>query len=100
MAAASEQFAIEVIELRESLGSLKQALEDNLGVNQVPEYFCFGLLEHFDIVSLAALCASSRVTFINPSDRLKTEAAPLAAWYKLHGIEHEPTQFKETPLTK
>ncbi len=100
VASASEQSAIKAIELRESLGSLKQVLEDNLGVNQVPEYFCFGLLEHFDIVSLAALGASSRVTFVNPSDRLKTEIAPLAAWYKLHGIEHDPIRIIEAAPSK
>ena len=88
------------IELHESLASLKQVLEDNLGVHQVPEYFCFGLLEHFDIVSLAALSAPRPVTFVNPSDRLKTEVAPLAAWYKLHGVEHQPIKTIEASPTK
>ena len=100
VASVLEPAAVEAIELRESFGSLKQVLEDNLGVNQIPEYFCFGLLEHFDIVSLAALSAPRRVTFVNPSDRLKTEAAPLAAWYKLHGIEHLPTKTIEASPTK
>ena len=97
VASALETFAIE---LRESLGRLKQVLEDNLGVHQVPEYFCFGLLEHFDIVSLAALSAPHPVTFVNPSDRLKTEVAPLAAWYKLYGVEHEPTRTIKASSTK
>ncbi|MBC8117442.1 MAG: hypothetical protein H7062_23845, partial [Candidatus Saccharimonas sp.] len=100
VASALEPFAIEAIELRESLGSLKQVLEDNLGVNQVPEYFCFGLLEHFDIVPLAALSADRPVTFVNPSDRLKAEVTPLAAWYKLHDVEHQPIRTTESPPTK
>ena len=79
------------IELHDSLASLKQVLEDNLGVNQVPEYFCFGLLEHFDIVSLAALSAPCRVTFVHPSDRLREAAAPLKALYTTLGIDHNPT---------
>ena len=100
VASALEPEAVAGIELRESLGSLKQVLEDNLGVHQVPEYYCFGLLEHFDIVSLAALSTPHLVTFVNPSDRLKTEVTPLAAWYKLHGVEHKPTRTTETPPAK
>ena len=100
VASAVEPDVIETVELHDSLASLKQVLEDNLGVNQVPEYFCFGLLEHFDIVSLAALSAPRRVTFVNPSDRLKTEVAPLAAWYKLHGVEYEPTRITEATPPK
>lgn len=97
VATALEPLSIRAVELRESLASLKQVLEDNLGVNQIPEYFCFGLLEHFDIVPLAALSAPSRVTFVHPSDRLKSEAAPLAAWYKLHGVEHDPLATQPPP---
>ena len=100
VAAALEPLSIQAVELHESLASLKQVLEDNLGVNQIPEYFCFGLLEHFDIVSLAALSAPSRITFINPTDRLKTEAAPLTAWYKLYGVAHEPTRTIEASTAK
>ncbi|HUQ71661.1 MAG TPA: hypothetical protein VM165_19185 [Planctomycetaceae bacterium] len=97
VASALEPDAIADVELSESLASLHQVLEDNLGVNQVPEYFCFGLLEHFDIVSLAALSAPRRVTFINPTDRLKTAAAPLAAWFELHGVAHQPTRVTLSP---
>ena len=100
VASALEPLAIDGVELRESLASLKQILEDNLGVHQVPEYFCFGLLEHFDIVPLAALSAPRRVTFVNPGDRLKASAAPLAAWYKLYGVEHEPTRTTEATPSK
>ena len=100
VASALEPEAIEKVELRESLGSLKQVLEDNLGVNQVPEYFCFGLLEHFDIVSLTALSAPRPVTFVDPIDRLKEAAAPLAAWYKLYGVEHAPIRITEKPPAK
>jgi dienelactone hydrolase len=100
LVASAFEPTVEAVELCESLGSLKQVLEDNLGVNQIPEYFCFGLLEHFDVVPLAALSAPRRVTFANPSARLKTEVAPLAAWNKLHGIEHESTRSTETSVSQ
>ena len=101
VASAAAEFGVaSQIELHDSLASLKQVLEDNLGVNQIPEYFCFGLLEHFDIVSLAAISGYCRVTFVNPSDRLKASVAPLAEWYKLHVTEYTPAQVKAAPLFK
>lgn len=99
--AASENLRIASdIHLHDSLSSLRQVLEDNLGVNQVPEYFCFGLLEQFDIVLLAALSAPSRVTFVNANDRLKQSAAALQAWYKQHGIQHNPIRSPNTTIEK
>jgi hypothetical protein len=72
-AAACEPAAIDGIELRDCLDSLKRVLEDNLGVNDVPEYFCFGLLEHFDIQTIAALSHPRPVSFAQP---LRTKAKP------------------------
>lgn len=74
--------------------------EDNLGMHQVPEYLCFGLLEHFDIVPLAARSALRGVTLINSIDRRKTEVTPLATWYKRYGVKHEPIRFTEAPAAK
>mgnify|MGYP006966867036 FL=1 len=89
-AAALKPAVVEQVELRNSYGSLKQIIEQNLGVNDAPELFCFGLLEQFDILQLAALAAPTPVRFTAASDRVKTEIAPLAAFYALSGVEAEP----------
>jgi dienelactone hydrolase len=49
--------------LHGSLGSLREIVEKNWSVNDYPEMFCFGLLEHCDIedlVDLARPCAVAR----------------------------------------
>jgi hypothetical protein len=56
--------AIAEVELYGSLGSLKEVIEQNRGVNEMPEMFCFGLLEKFDIPQLAALVAPRPVRFV------------------------------------
>jgi hypothetical protein len=57
VAAALEEKAIGSLELRQPLGSLRELIEKNVGVNQQPELFCFGLLEQFDVPQLRALIA-------------------------------------------
>ena len=57
VAAALEEKAIAGLELRQPLGSLKELITQNLGVNQQPELFCFGLLEQFEVTQLRALVA-------------------------------------------
>ena len=89
-AAALKPAAVEEVELRNSYGSLKEVIEQNLGVNNAPELFCFGLLEQFDILQLAALAAPTPVRFTAASDRVKTEIAPLASFYGLLNVEVNP----------
>lgn len=55
MAATLEPEAIAGVETRDGLSSLKELLEKNWTVSQVPELFCFGLLEQFDLAHLRAL---------------------------------------------
>ncbi len=62
IAAALDSQAIGRVETREGLASLKQVLTDNLIVSAQPEYFCFGLLEQFDIPQLEALVGRDRIT--------------------------------------
>ena len=57
VAAALEEKAIGSLELHAALGSLKDMIANNVGVNQQPELFCFGLLERFDVPQLRALVA-------------------------------------------
>ncbi len=90
VAAALETEAIVGVELRDSLGSLKEVIEQNHAVNEMPEMFCFGLLERFDTLQLAALVAPRPVTLHKASERARSELAPLADWYKLLGAEHDP----------
>jgi hypothetical protein len=89
-AAGIEEKAIGSVVLHESLGSLKEVLEKNTTIPQMPELFCFGLLEAFDVKHLAALTAPRPVVFANPSDRVKKEMAGLKSWYKTLGRDLEP----------
>ena len=94
VAAGLEQYAVGGVELHGSLGSLKEVIESNWGVDQRPELFCFGLLESFDIEHLAALVAPRPVKLIDASDRAKTELGGLRAWYGLWGDEFEPLRLR------
>jgi hypothetical protein len=63
IAGALETDAISGLRLEESFGSLHEILERDLGANQTPELFCFGLLEAFDIPQIAALVSPRPVEF-------------------------------------
>ena len=67
VAAALEEKSIGSLELRQPLGSLQELLTNNVGVNQQPELFCFGLLEQFDVPQLRALVVPRRVNLDNSS---------------------------------
>jgi len=88
--AGLEEEAIGALELQGSLGSLKEVLEQGTPFAGGPEYFCFGLLERFDVPQLAALAAPRPVRFLAPSDRARRELAGLAAWYRTHGESVDP----------
>ncbi len=90
ISAAIETDSIAGVELHESLGSLKELIEANQLANQTPELFCFGLLQQFDVLQLAALAAPRPVTIFDPSDRAATELKPLAGWYQTFGQKHNP----------
>jgi hypothetical protein len=85
VAAALEPDAISGVELRQTLASLKEVIERNLTFPQRPEYFCFGLLEHVDILHLAALTAPRPVRLGTLTERQRREFATLAAWYRTLG---------------
>lgn len=77
IAASQETDAIDALELAGALGSLREVLERNKGVNDWPELFCFGLLESFDVKQIAALVAPCKIELRNPSDRAKHELGDL-----------------------
>jgi hypothetical protein len=90
VAAAVEERGIASVQLHGSYGSLKEVIEQQGTVNATPELFCFGLLNGCDIPALAAAVAPRELAFVAPSDRVKQELQPLAAWYKLLGKEFDP----------
>jgi dienelactone hydrolase len=57
VAAALEVSAIGALELHDPAASLKEAIAQNRSFEQSPELFCFGLLEWFDGMQIAALVA-------------------------------------------
>lgn len=79
VAAAIEEKAIAAVDLRQSMKSLKEIVEKNLGVSDRPEQFCFGLLEAFDIQQIAALVAPRHVSF----DGCLMDLPGLPKWYQL-----------------
>lgn len=92
IAAALEPNAIGAAELHRSYGSLKEVIEQNLAVTAAPELFCFGLLEKFDVLQIAAMAAPRPVRFLESTERVAAELAPLADWYALQGAEHSPLE--------
>ncbi|MBE7560946.1 hypothetical protein HS125_19145 [bacterium] len=55
VAAALEPELFSAVEVQSALPSLRQVITNNWIVANGPEYFCFGLLEEFDMPQLAAL---------------------------------------------
>ena len=92
VAAAVEEKGIAAVELNGSMGSLKEILEQNRDVSTAPELFTFGLLERFDIRTIAALVAPRPVTFVSGSDRVKEEMDGLKEFYKRLGRDHDPVR--------
>jgi len=87
VSAGLEDKAVGRLELHGALGSLKEVIERNRSVDQMPEMFCFGLLEALDVKQLAALVAPRPIALPDRSARAKTELADLKAWYALLGGE-------------
>jgi hypothetical protein len=89
-AAAINPTGIADARLYDSFGSLKQIIEQNRGVNEAPELFCFGLLERFDIRQLTALCVPRKINFEKPSERVQAELKDLPALYTLLNVTFSP----------
>ena len=62
------------MELNGSLASLKQLIETDKAVEELPEMFAFGLLAEFDVRQLVALAAPRPVVFLQPDE------PPAASW--------------------
>jgi hypothetical protein len=92
VAAGLEPAAIGRLDLEGALGSLKEVIEQNRSVEEMPEMFCFGLLADFDVKQLTALAAPRPVQFRKASDRAKTELAGLKEWYATLGASFDPVR--------
>lgn len=92
VAAAVETKTIGQVKLTGSLGSFKELIEQNRGVNELPELFCFGLLGNYDIPQLAALVAPRHLIVYAPTDRVRTELGKLKSWYATLGCDFAPLQ--------
>ena len=77
VAGSLREESFDAITVHGSLGTLRELIEQNMGMNQVPESLCFGLLKHFDIPQLVAMCGPDQVHFVEVSDRCHQELAPL-----------------------
>ncbi|MEX2113955.1 MAG: hypothetical protein WD845_12265 [Pirellulales bacterium] len=92
VAAAIEPDAITGVELSGSLSSLKQLIELDKAVEELPELFAFGLLAEFDVRQLVALAAPRPVIFQQPDERTRRELEPLIAWYGLFDANFDPVR--------
>jgi dienelactone hydrolase len=90
VAAGLEAEAIAGLELHGALASLKEIIEQNRGVNEMPELFCFGLLEAFDVKQLTALVAPRPVRFVKAGERARRELDGVKAWYATLGSDFDP----------
>jgi hypothetical protein len=95
--AALDDKAVRQVEALGMLGSLKEILEQSRPVEQMPEQFCFGLLESFDVKQLVALAAPRPVVVQEASPRAKKELAELKGWYQLLGRTFDPLASETHP---
>ncbi len=63
-AAALEPKAVAGLDLHQPMDSLKELIDKGVGVDKMPELFCFGLLRDFDMKELIALAAPRPVAVI------------------------------------
>jgi len=64
IATALDKKAIKSLDAHGSLKSLKDILKNNWGANKYPEFFCFRLLEYFDMPLLVDLAQPRSITFL------------------------------------
>jgi hypothetical protein len=79
LCAAAIEDSIGGLRLYAPYASLKEIVEQNLGVNERPELFCFGLLEAFDVRQIASLVAPRPIGLVWESGRARTELEPFTS---------------------
>jgi hypothetical protein len=88
--AGLSQHNFSTVTVHDPMGSLKEIVERNVSFEQMPELFCFGLLEQFDVKHLAVLSAPRSVRIAQASERAKKELADLKKWYAILGHVYDP----------
>lgn len=73
VASACSPESADALSFQDSFATLKEVIEKDIAVNQMPELFCFGLLDQFDIPTLIGLSGASQLTSTGNSDRQKQE---------------------------
>lgn len=76
VAAALSPADVDALETYHSPASLREVIEQNKGVNEIPEAMCFGLLKEFDIAQLAAMVTPRPVVFHEATQRVKEDVLP------------------------
>lgn len=64
VAASLETRSVAGLQLHQPMATLKDLIEKGVGVDKMPEMFCFGLLREFDMKGLVALAAPRPVDII------------------------------------
>lgn len=82
-AAALDDKSIAGLDLDGCRASLEEVIDENRTVAQMPEVFCFGLLQVADVKQLAALAAPRAVVFRKPAKALESVAKELKNWREL-----------------
>ncbi len=77
IAAALSPTDVDAVETYHSPASLREVIEQNKGMNEIPEAMCFGLLKDFDIPQLAAMVVPRPVAFHEASDRVRQQVLPV-----------------------
>ncbi|MEZ6055379.1 MAG: hypothetical protein R3C01_01620 [Planctomycetaceae bacterium] len=72
LTAATTTETFSSVSLNGSFESLHDILKEDIAVNEAPELFCFGLLEHFDLPQIESLAApvtiTGRVDSVRPNE--------------------------------
>jgi dienelactone hydrolase len=98
VAAALDEKAIASLQWQGALASLHELIEQNRSVEQMPELFCFGLLQATDVKHLMTLVAPRPVSLIDAPPRVRAELAGLKQRYRLLGQDFDP--LTQRPLSR
>jgi len=71
VAAALSSSAIDAVETWHCPASLREVIEQNKGMNEIPEALCFGLFKALDITQLAAMIVPRSILFHEASQRVE-----------------------------
>ena len=82
VALATNRNLIQEIEMHNGLGSLHEVIENNWTVEKYPEQFAFGLLEKYDLRQFVAALPNHKISWFEPSPRVKEEMKGLPVAFK------------------